>query len=345
MANEGRRLWRALDPRQLDTWIASVARLTTLVTAAQLRQASTADEYVDAVLKEQGETLDSAGDVVANSLVGISSDGRSLSSLLFHPVITTKQAIGQGSSVDAAMALGQAHLDAILRTEVSDAGRVADGLAVTSRSGARWVRVLYGETCSRCAVLAGRIYRWQADFERHPQCDCYAVPTTSEDDALKAGIMVDPKKYFESLSREEQDKIFTVNGAQAIRDGADIGQVVNVRRGANGMAPAGARLTREERAMYRGRLEPVKVFGRDVYATTEGTTRRGLYGQRAARRGSQFQTESAETVTRRSRNGDVQRTVQRNRIQTPRLMPESIYQLATSREDAIRLLRLYGYIL
>lgn len=182
------------------------------------------------------------------------------------------------------MARGQAHLDAILRTQVSDAGRVADNLAVTSRAGTGWVRTLYGETCSRCSVLAGRIYSWNADFQRHPRCDCYAVPVTSESDAHEAGLITSPKDYFESLSATEQDRIFTHDGAQAIRDGADIGQVVNARRG---MSAAGT--------------------------TTEGTTRHGFAGSRG--------------------------------LATARLMPEAIYKQSDgNREDAIRLLRLNGYL-
>lgn len=43
---------------------------------------------------------------------------------------------------------------------------------------------------------------------------------------------------FKSLSREEQDKRFGANYAQAIRDGADIYQVVNSKRGMQRWAKA-----------------------------------------------------------------------------------------------------------
>ena len=56
-----------------------------------------------------------------------------------------------------------------------------------------------------------------------------------------------------------------------------------------------------------------EVFGRKVKATTEGTTKRARW-----------------------RKANPTRLV--------RLRPESIYEFATDREDAIRLLRLYGYI-
>lgn len=80
--------------------------------------------------------------------------------------------------------------------------------------------------------------------------------------------------------------MFTKDGAKAIRDGADPGQVVNARRGM---------------AVSAGRT-----------VTTEGTSRRGFA---------------------RSRLGGA-----------VRLMPEQIYRDASSREEAVRLLRLHGYL-
>lgn len=60
-------------------------------------------------------------------------------------------------------------------------------------------------------------------------------------------------------------------------------------------------------------ITTAEVFGRKVKATTEGTTRRSQW-----------------------RRGNPTRLV--------RLRPESIYQFAKDREDAVRLLRLYGYL-
>lgn len=277
MAAKGRSLWRKLDPAHLDSWAVDAAQLHTVVSAAQKAQVETADEFVAAVLRAWGENIAPAGEILPGSLTGVASDGRGLASLIFRPVVTTKQYIGAGMSVDQSMARGQAHLDSILRTQVTDAGRVADGVATATRTGTKWVRTLYGESCSRCAVLAGKVYSWQADFQRHPRCDCYAVPITSTKDAESAGLITSPKDYFESLSPEEQDRIFTHEGAQAIRDGADIGQVVNARRG---MSAAG--LTTNEgtsrhgfaasRGAGSGRLMPEAIYkqakGDQEYAIT-----------------------------------------------------------------------------
>lgn len=82
-------------------------------------------------------------------------------------------------------------------------------------------------------------------------CDCLGIPAAEN---LAGDILTDPKVIFESLSPQQQDSIFTAAGAQAIRDGADMNQVVNARRG---LTVVGSRLT-----------------------TTEGTTKRGFAGKR-----------------------------------------------------------------
>jgi hypothetical protein len=70
-------------------------------------------------------------------------------------------------------------------------------------------------------------------------CDCIHRPAHAS--SLKAardeGLVQDPYEYFKTLSPAEQDRIFTTSGAQAVRDGADMGRVVNARRGMteNGM--------------------------------------------------------------------------------------------------------------
>lgn len=95
----------------------------------------------------------------------------------------------------------------------------------------------------------------------------------------------------------------------------------------------------------RGRLERVDVFGRQVFITNEGMTTRGLAGRRLADAGARLALQAEEIVTRQSRDGVVQRQVRRRRVQIPRLMPETIYEQAESREDAVRLLKRFGYII
>lgn len=333
LASAARRLWRLVDPGAIaDSWQAQVGDLVVLTTAAQRAAVLDADDYLDRVLAEQGATGRAEGQLVVPALSGVASDGRDLADLLYQPAVTALTAIGRGAAVGRALAGGYAALDMIVRTQVADAGRAADQVALTARPEASgYVRMVVSRTCARCVILAGRRYRWNTGFLRHPRCDCVHVPAWEDraDD-----IRTDPKAYFASLTEAEQDKAFTAAGARAIRDGASITQVVNARRGAYGLTPAGARLTADEARTLRGGLErgtlrTRDVYGRQLYVTTEGTTVRGLAGVRLGAR---------ETGTKRA--GGRYRTAQ-----APRLMPESIYQIAgDDRGEAIRLLRRFGYI-
>lgn len=332
VADLARATWLRIDPRNLDSsWARIAARLQIGVAGAQQAAAQGADGYANGALAEQGIDPAATAEVVPGALAGVASDGRPLDSLLYSAVVTTKVAFGGGAPADRAMAAGFASLDMIVRTQVADAGRVADQLALVARpDAAGYVRKLVGASCSRCVVLAGRWYRWNAGFDRHPSCNCVGVPANEAIDE----ITTNPRQFFDGLSRAEQDKAFTIAGAQAIRDGADIGQVVNARRGALGLSTAGGRITAAEARLLRGgrergRLQSENVFGQQLFTTTEGTTVRGRGG-----------------VALGARVDGVRRTGDRYRsARAPRLMPESIYKIAgNDRDEALRLLRRNGYL-
>lgn len=305
-ADAAGRAWAGIDPDNIaESWALRLPEPVAALTAAQQIAAGGADAYVEASLVAQGVEASADGMVIASSLAGVASDGRSLLTLLYQPAIRTLEAIGAGAKPADALLTGRVSLDMIVRTQVADAGRVATGVGVTARNGAGYVRQLNPPSCSRCAILAGRFYRWNQGFQRHPRCDCIHVPTTRAE--WRASRRGTPEEYFASLSRAEQDRIFTQAGAQAIRDGADMGRVVNARRG----------MQTASYGIHRFR------------STTEGTTVRGAFGR--ARRDGKL----------------VRRDGQRVRSTTAvRLMPEQIYLEARGdRDEAIRLLRLHGYLL
>lgn len=316
-----RKTWSNLDPNAIRaTWHAAVGpAVFTITTGAQLKAASAADSNVSATLAAQGITATTDGTVVAGALAGIASDGRDLASLLELSNYVALHAIRQGTSVENALTMGRKWLEQIVGTQVVDAGRVADGVAIAARPKVReYVRMLNPPSCARCIALAGKTYRWNAGFERHPRCDCRHIPV---DEATADDIRLDPKAYFDSLSKAEQDRVFTNAGAQAIRDGADISQVVNARRGMNvaGHTETTKRIINGEEFtvnVHHRTLATREVFGRQAFTTTEGMTRHGAAGQRLG--------ESSNGV---------------------RLMPEQIYRDANgNREEAIRLLHRFGYI-
>lgn len=325
--------WRQMRAADLDaSWAEIAPRIGTVVATGQMALASRADDYTDEVLAEQGADVASEGRVNVRAFAGVASDGRDLEPLLYGAVTTTKSAIGSGATSQRALAAGAAVLEMYVSTQLTDLGRAADSVARTTRSAASgWVRMIEPGACSRCVVLAGKRFRWNDGFDRHPACRCTHVPVAED---VPGDILTDPRAYFDSLSEAEQDRAFTRAGARAIRDGADIGQVVNARRGALGLSQPG-RLTAAEQRMLRGglergRLQRVDVFGRPVFVTTEGTTRRGVAGRWLGA----WDDDATKRPGQRYRSA-----------RTPRLMPESIYEIADDREDAIRLLKRFGYII
>ncbi|MFB4320664.1 hypothetical protein [Actinomadura sp. 21ATH] len=271
------------------SWTGGVdERVLAAVIAAQQESAEAGADYIRQVLRAAGVRSRMAGRVSSRALAGTASDGRSLNSLLGVPIATAIRNIERGMSPDEAFERMIRRMAMIVATQVDDAGRVAAGVA---QAGDRVIlgyeRMVNAGACSRCIILAGQVYAWSDGFERHPNCACVHRPIYTIEDYRDRAARRTAKQIFDGMSRAEQDRTFGAAAAQAIRDGADIGQVVNARRG---LSVAGGRRT-----------------------TTEGTTRRGS----ARRRGSP----------------------------SPRIMPEEIYRLANGdRAEAIRLLRLYGYI-
>lgn len=217
----------------------SAVRLAALVAAYQLLAAQQGAAAVPATLTEQGLATAATATVAAQALAGTTSAGFPLATIF--------------ESLESA-----AQLSMLVASSVQDAGRngASVRMAVTP-SVDGYVRMLNPPSCSRCVILAGKFYRWNEGFERHPNCDCRHIPTTEN---LAGDITTDPQAYFDSLTHLEQDRIFTATGAEAIRDGADMGRVVNARR--------------------NGGVRKAQLFGREAFTTTVGTGRRSRGGPR-----------------------------------------------------------------
>jgi hypothetical protein len=237
------------------SWSAQLPALTAYVTNAQIAAAMLAAPEV-----ANTANLPPAP-VVASAFAGVSSSGRSLAGLLFAPTFVTIAALAlHHAAHKRALAAGAASLDMIVRTQVADAHRVATGVAIAATPElVGYERVVHLPACGRCIVLAGKVYRWSHGFARHPRCDCTMIPVTRAQ-YREHNLTNHPRALFDQMDEAQQRKAFTVAGAQAIRDGADISQVVNARQG---MQKAG-----------------------QVLITTSGATRRGTAGKRlGAQRG------------------------------------------------------------
>jgi hypothetical protein len=293
--------------RLVESWLTEVLPgAQASLTAGQRAAAAGAGAYVAEAARAMGLAPEAAGSVSADAFAGSAADGRPLATMLTVPALRGRLAIEQRAQ-SAEWVAGQVRQSVALMTasEIEDAGRAADsvGMAAT-RSVVGYIRVVGPGACARCAILAGRWYRYNADFLRHKHCQCRGVPAGSRASArLRGGWQTSPTAYFHSLSRADQARLFTVVGARAIRDGADIYQVVNARRTAASL-----------------RQQP---FGRQTILTTaEGTTRRGLYS--GLRR-------HLERVEGRS-------------LGKLRLTPDAIYDVAEDRDEVLRLLARNGYL-
>lgn len=257
----GRAAWRRVHASDLNgSWQSATESLQPVVERLQVQAAVEGANYGVDVLAGQGIYVLPAAFVDPRSLAGMTPDGRTLQGLLHSPLTQVKQWIGQGIQPAQALLMGRANLDMKLHTTIAETGGVASGMDIASRPRVGYVRMLNPPSCPRCVVLAGRFYRWNTGFLRHPRCDCRHIPT-AENNA--GDITTDPYEYFKSLSPEEQNKQFTAAGARAINDGADIFQVVNSRRGMKYAGTSADGTTRGQKA--RGSF------------TSEGITRRGNF--------------------------------------------------------------------
>lgn len=249
MSDMALRSWRRVTPSAISqTWINQLPALASETAMAQREVATSALVMSAGVLEDQRSWAAPRGFLDPDSLAGFAPDGRDLETLLYSPAITAKRNIKGGMGAVPALRQAESDLLKIMVTIIADTARQAQSVMTAVRPGTGYVRVTHGGACDRCLILAGRFYRWNSGFLRHPQCDCTHVAAhMSSEQAKNLGMFEDPYEAFNALSDAEQDSRFGKARAQAIRDGADIFQVVNSKRG---MTPNG-------------------LF------TTEGTTRRG----------------------------------------------------------------------
>lgn len=212
-----------------------------VVVAHQVAQAQTSQAAVVDMLAEQG--LDVAADASLN-LLAFTTEAPAVDRML--------DSVSQGEEFDR-----------LVESLVQDAARAAESVAVTVRPDIYHVRYVNPPCCARCAVLAGRVYRWSDGFQRHPNCDCSMIPTT-----VASPLRQSP----EQLVEDGQVRGLSKADLQAIGDGADVGQVVNVRRRSAGLLEAGHALTRSGRptpaGIYRvatDREDAVRLLARYGY--------------------------------------------------------------------------------
>jgi len=203
--------------------------LVALLIYLQREAAVGAFASVDEMLQEQSVEAPLAAAPVASALAGWTSAGVPMESMItaFQSLTDLYQAVV---------------------TQIADTGRIAQGISIAARPQLDgYVRYLNPPSCARCSVLAGRFYPYSIGFLRHENCDCIMQPVTEE---MADGLIDDPMDLF------KRGLIKGLTGAEieAINEGADIAQVVNIRRKSAGLRVAGHVLERG------GRLTPEGIY-------------------------------------------------------------------------------------
>ncbi len=226
--NEIKRIWLRIGDDFDAGWRRHGPAILALVVEAQRVVAEESTRYVPRVLEQVGIPDDPTGEFRPESLVGRASDGRSLDSLAYGAVTEAKAGVTSGLSVDESLLRGQSWLDLMAAMQIADVARQAVSVQNTAqRQVSNYIRVLNPPSCQRCAILAGRVYKWSTGFQRHPRCDCAMMPARNAEWAKSEGFITSPREAYE----QGHIKDLTKAQIQAIEDGADITRVVNAYRG------------------------------------------------------------------------------------------------------------------
>jgi len=251
-------LWRGIPPEGV-LWEmegATGRRIVNLVIAGQLTVGQGAEAFVRASMAALGATARPLlGSLAATGFAGITGNGLRLDTLLYLPAVRAAQARAAGATDEDAMQAGMFQMARLTGTVLADTSRSATQVAMAANPNVKYyTRVVNLPACARCIILAGRTYSYSEGFKRHENCDCEVQPLDRADwQAVRT-----PKQLYEAMDPKERRRVFGVAGSQAIDEGADMGQIVNARRG---MSDAG-----------------------DA-TTTEGVTVRGHYGRQMRRAG------------------------------------------------------------
>lgn len=295
------RAWRKVDGADIrGTWTRELPEVLALLAGGQLAAARSAEPYLVRLLGDDDGQPASVY-LAPDALTGVAPDGRPLASLMMLPVWTALHAISRGASLAVSLVTGQALLDMLVRTVIADTGRAADLVGMILRPAVTsYIRVVEFPACARCILLAGVEYGISTGFRRHPRCDCTMEPVTR----THRPAPVDAMDAYQSMTPQQQHKVFGGAAVKALAAGADIGQVVNARRG----------------------MSTATYYGRTVQTTTEGITRRGIAGGRRGKfervAGKRYSTARAPRL----------------------MPEEIYRLADGDRAHAVRLLRTHGYI-
>lgn len=318
-------LWRQVDPNDIkNSWLQLSTEAYAYVSIGQMAAAAGADPYISAV-----SSAVPLGAVQPRAFAGVASDGRNLLSLLQQPAIKALVGIAGGYPPERALQIGGNSLMSIAGTMVMDAARASEHTAIAARPAITgYVRVLNPPSCARCAILAGKWYRWNQGFQRHPRCDCVHEPSQRND-----ARPTQPKEYFDSLPRKLQERYFGKADSALIRSG-EVDLITQMSRKTNLYRKSGVSKATATSPIPKNRV--LTILDHDAHDQMMDAYRR------AASAAMSGDTATA-AVLRNEARGFAARAYAERGVGAVRVMPEQLTDGA-SRAQAIAGLTHYGYL-
>lgn len=235
--------------RSPEAWRDAVQSVGNRLLLMQVEAASFAEPFLNDILEAQGADGAAIGEVIPEAFSDLTDGGGSWLQALVYAPNSVRELPGDVWSRFQFVA------QSIVKTGLGDTARASVQSGMFTRPKVRtYVRMLRGASCARCIILAGKRSKRSVAFKRHKRCDCINIPAAES----SRDWSVTPRRAFNRLAVEDQDRLFGEAGAKAIRLGADPAQVVNAESG----------------------VLVARSYGDDVLATTTGTTARGLAGAR-----------------------------------------------------------------
>lgn len=232
-----KKLWQRVGADFDPTWNKVAPAILETVSLGRAAIAAVSVPYTAAVLEETAQVDAPEGVLAVSRFLETAPNGQPMADVLAGAVVQAKVAVKSGATTTLALEQAGSWLTGVVLTTMADTGRSIVGADIAQRPNiSGYVRMLNAPSCSRCVILAGKHFRWNEGFQRHPRCDCQHIPA-SED--VGGDLRTDPYEYFASLTPDEQTKTFGRIEARAIRDGGDIYRIENIK--ARGLATAKAR--------------------------------------------------------------------------------------------------------
>lgn len=217
--------WQQLDPANLSSELVEWApEALALLAEGQARAAAAGTLYVARFVEASGQRNAEPMPLLPSAFAGATLDGRSLGRVLGVGALEARRRERLGEKPEQARDGAFLRVGRAASTELADAGREATaGAMLLDPHVDGYTRAVRLPACGRCLVLAGKRYKLDAGFARHPRCDCFQTPRLRSSDPVP-----DAEKLFARMSEAEQAKAIGAEAARRVREGqVSLSTVVN----------------------------------------------------------------------------------------------------------------------